>query len=88
MPPMAAAVAGPEPEMAAKSMLAIMAEVPRPPAESPVTDSATLTSFCARPEVDISVPTSMKNGIAISAKESQLLTIDCASIMSIICPGK
>ncbi len=88
IPPIAAAVAGPEPEIAANSILATIAAVPSPPAEFPVNASAMSTSFFASPPLDIKVPTSMKNGIAISGNESQLFTIDWASIRSIPCPGK
>ena len=46
---MAAAVAGPEPDMAAKNMDATMAAIPNPPGMVPVSISATSTSFFAMP---------------------------------------
>ena len=83
IPPMAAAVAGPEPEIAAKNMEATIAAMPRPPGVSPVRMLAISTSRRAMPVFSISVPTSMKNGIAISGKESALVIIACARLFAI-----
>ena len=84
---MAAAVAGPEPDMAAKNMDATMAAIPNPPGMVPVSISATSTSFFAMPPLSIRLPTSIKNGIAISENESMLVTVDCASICVILLPA-
>lgn len=87
MTPRAATTAGPEPDIAAKIMQATIVEAPNPPAMLPVRASPTFIISSASPDRDINVPTSMKKGIAISGKESAVVTIACAKSWIIGVPG-
>ena len=75
MAPMAATVAGPEPETAAKNMHATTAAMPSPPGKSPATASERSVSFLEIPPLLMSVPARMKNGSASSVKESAVTII-------------
>ena len=86
--PSAATTAGPEPEIAAKIMHATIVDAPSPPGVLPVIASPTLMISSASPERDISVPTSIKNGIAMSGNESAVLIIAWARSWIIGLPGK
>ena len=71
---MAATVAGPEPEMAAKNMHATTVTSARPPYLRPRKASAMLSRRREIPPVAISSPASTKKGTAIREKESAPVT--------------
>ena len=64
MVPIAAVVAGAEPEIAAKMQAETTVTCPMPPGRWRTSTSATRISFCDRPPADMISPASMKNGIA------------------------
>ncbi len=70
IPPMAAAVAVPEPEIAAKTMQARITTMPNPPVLFPTSVSANPISLFAIPPVAISSPAIIKNETASSEKLS------------------
>src|SRR5690625_1371096 len=80
--PIAATTAGPEPEIAAKNILAIIPAMASPPAILPAIDSATFIKLSAIPPRPINVPTNIKNGTAISENESAAVTVACANILN------
>ena len=82
MAPMAATVAGEEPEMAAKKAQAAVAAIARPPDRPPKRAVATLISRLEMPPAVMMLPERTKNGIAIRVKESAELNI-CWMITSI-----
>ena len=67
--PMAAVVAGQEPEMAAKIMEARMAAMDKPPLIPPTSRLAKFTNRLEMPPVAMTLPARMKKGIAIREKE-------------------
>ena len=69
MLPMAEAVAIPEPHNAPKNMQAKMVTQPRLPVTNPIKAEAKSTILRAMPPVDMIVPASIKNGMAITVKE-------------------
>ena len=69
MPPMAAAAAAPEPEMAPKSMLAMTLVWARAPGILPAMTLARLTRRSAMPPLFIRLPARMKKGMAMREKE-------------------
>ena len=64
MAPMAATVAGAEPETAPKNIHAMTVTIPREPVTPPMIELAAFTSRLDRPPVSIMVPDIMKNGSA------------------------
>ena len=75
IPPMAATVAGPEPEIAAKNIHVSTAAMASPPGSQP---SIALQKFIRRleiPPVSIRLPATMKSGTARSVKESVAVNI-------------
>jgi hypothetical protein len=77
--PTAAVVAGPEPEIAPKNILARMAENPRPPAIGPAITSAMCTSLREIPALCIKAPDNMNAGNAIIGNESTAFQAVCTS---------
>ena len=73
--PIAATVAGPEPEIAPKNAQHIEVTIANPPVKWPMQASAKSTSRFVIPPLDINAPPAIKNGIAISGKESQAVNI-------------
>ena len=73
--PIAATVAGEEPEIAAKNAHAAVAAIARPPGSGPKMSVATRISFFDRPPAVMMLPDSTNIGIAIRAKESAALNI-------------
>jgi hypothetical protein len=73
--PMAAVVAGEEPEMAAKNMEARTVIWARPPVKLPTRELANLTRRSEIPPLDITFPARIKKGIAIMGKELTALNI-------------
>ena len=79
-------VAAPEPEIAAKNMPASTETTDRPPLIMPSRDSQNSTStFEILPPARRS-PAKMKNGTAISEKESQLANMRCTTIIIFASP--
>ena len=74
MPPMAATVAGPEPEIAAKNMQATTATMARPPVIRPKKQLKVLSSRLEMPPPLISSPAKTKKGTAIRGNESMAVT--------------
>lgn len=79
MEPIAAVVAGPEPEIAAKNIEARIATIDSPPVMPPTQASANLTRRCEIPPPFMSEPARTKKGIASSGAESTAENIRCAS---------
>ena len=75
MPPMAATVAGPEPEIAAKSMQVRTATMARPPVKWPIRELQKLMSRREMPPPSIRLPATMNRGMAIRGKESTEVNI-------------
>ena len=73
--PIAATVAGDDPEIAAKNAHAAVAAIARPPGSRPKKSVATRISFFERPPAVMMLPERTKSGIAISANESAELNI-------------
>jgi len=74
MVPIAATVAGPEPEMAAKNMQVTTAMMARPPVKRPKNTLPTLSRRLDRPPWPIRSPARMKKGTAIRGNESMDVT--------------
>ena len=70
MPPTAAVVAGPEPEMAEKSMHASMVTWARPPRTFPTRQSATEISLLLMPPFSMSAPARRNMGTAMKGNLS------------------
>ena len=77
MLPSAATVAGPEPEIAAKNMLATTPTVAKPPVDEPQTLLAILINRPDIPLFSINIPARIKNGIASRVNESLAANIIC-----------
>lgn len=75
MEPMAATVAGAEPEMAPKNAQHTTVTMAKPPVKWPTRESPRSTSRFDRPPPSISAPARIKNGTAISGKLSQDVNI-------------
>src|SRR5699024_5777903 len=73
--PIAATVAGPDPEIAPKNKHATTVTIDKPPANCPTNESKKFTNRFDRPPPSINVPESIKNGMAISGKESQAVNM-------------
>ena len=87
MPPMAATVAGPEPEMAAKNIQVKTLAMARPPVKEPTRVLAKLIRRREMPPVSIREPAIMNKGIASRGKESQAVNILCGMMdMGIMLP--
>src|SRR5699024_6676905 len=69
-PPIAATVAGPDPEIAAKNIQATMLTMLNPPAIQPTKADANANSLLETPPFPIRIPASIKNGIASKGNES------------------
>ena len=85
MPPTAATVAGPEPEIAAKNIHTTTVTIARPPWILPKNTLARFSSLLEIPPPPISSPAKMKKGIAIVGKESQPVTMFCAIKPNVSC---
>ncbi|MPM95263.1 hypothetical protein SDC9_142417 [bioreactor metagenome] len=68
--PMAAVVAAPEPDIAAKNIQATIDTRPRPPDIQPIRVFAKLINLLDIPPLSIRLPASIKKGTAIKGKES------------------
>src|SRR5690625_661776 len=68
--PIAATVAGPEPDIAAKNMLAKTVTIANPPTKYPTNTSANLSKRSDTPPSFIKTPVKINNGIAKREKES------------------
>ena len=79
MPPMAATVAGPEPEMAAKSMQVRMATMASPPVKLPRSELQKLISRREMPPPSMRLPATMNSGMASRGKESTEVNIRWAT---------
>jgi hypothetical protein len=75
MLPIAAAVAGDDPDIAAKNMEARMETIASPPVMAPTIEYANLTNLLEMPPLVIMFPARIKNGMAITGKELTPLTI-------------
>ena len=69
VPPIAAAAAAPEPDIAPNNILATTFDCASAPGIRPLITLAQLTSLVAIPPLFIILPARMKNGIAISENE-------------------
>lgn len=78
--PIAAQVAAAEPERAPKNAHATMTTWARPPFIQPTSAFANLTIRRDIPPTSISLPASMKNGIAIIVNESTATNMRCANV--------
>ena len=67
---MAATVAGPEPEMAAKNMQVATEAMAMPPGRAPSISSATARSRSDKPPSPMKMPAATKNGMAMMGKLS------------------
>ena len=76
--PMAATVAGAEPEIAPKNIHATTVTIANPPVKCPTIVSKKFTNRLDKPPPSIKAPPSTKNGIAINGKESQEVNIPVA----------
>jgi len=72
--PIAATVAGPDPDTAAKNIQSTTVTVARPPVNLPRNTLHTLRRRFDTPPAPISSPARINRGIAISGKESALVT--------------
>lgn len=79
MPPIAATVAGAEPESAPKNAQANTATIAMPPGIQPTNLSKNLISLLLIPPLDISAPASTNNGIASSENDPLEANIACAT---------
>lgn len=79
---MAATVAGPEPEIAAKNIHVRIAAIPRPPGSQPRIELQKLISLLEIPPVSIRLPATMKSGTASDGKESVAVNILCTTTIS------
>ena len=77
--PIAAVVAGADPDIAAKMQAETTVTCPMPPGRCRTSTSATLISRCDRPPADMISPASMKNGIASRLKDWVPAIRFCAS---------
>ncbi|MPN17839.1 hypothetical protein SDC9_165194 [bioreactor metagenome] len=84
IPPIAATVAGDEPEIAPKNRHATMVTVARPPVLLPTSLLATSTSLLAMPPFSMIPPARIKQGIARSGKDSRPEYIDCATNFNVV----
>jgi hypothetical protein len=82
MPPIAATVAGPEPEIAAKNIHVKIATIARPPVNPPSKELQKLISLLEIPPPAINPPATINSGIASSGNESTDVNIRCAITMS------
>ena len=73
--PMAATVAGPEPEMAPKNIQVMTVTTAKPPVMCPTAAEPRLARRLLSPPPSISPPARMKKGMAISGKESQAVNM-------------
>ena len=78
MVPIAATVAGAEPEIAPKNRQATTVTIASPPVKCPTSVSKNPTRRLESPPPSMSAPLSTKNGIAINGKESQEVNIPVA----------
>jgi hypothetical protein len=76
--PIAETVAGPEPEIAAKNIQLTVVTIANPPVIEPIKASDNLSNLFDMPALPINDPASIKNGIAISGKESKDAKAFCA----------
>ena len=79
MDPIAATVAGLEPDKAAKKAEAITVMMPNPPGSEPTSDLAKSTNRRDMPPVSMNPPAIMKKGIAMNGNESTAVNIRCAT---------
>src|SRR4030042_2398331 len=86
--PMAAVVAGPDPETAPKKRHARIVPAPNPPVVFPTSEFAILTSLFDNPPVSITEPASMKQGIAIMGRLVKPLYIPWATNCMLETPRK
>ena len=77
--PIAAVVAGAEPEIAAKIAAANTVTKPKPPVKCRTNTSATLIKRCDNPPADINSPANIKNGIASKEKDCVPATTVCGN---------
>src|SRR5690606_25258333 len=70
-PPIAATVAGPDPEIAAKNIQATIVTMLNPPVIQPTNAEANASSLFDTPPLPIRIPASIKNGIASKGNESR-----------------
>src|SRR5699024_316803 len=75
--PIAAIVAGPDPDIAAKNILAKTVTIARPPVINPINTLAKFNNRLDIPPVLINTPAKIKNGIAISGKLSKDVKAFC-----------
>jgi hypothetical protein len=80
--PIAAVVAAPEPDMAAKNMQATIDTSPRPPDIHPIRVLAKLISLLDIPPLSIRLPASIKNGTAMKGNESVAVISLCGTTSS------
>jgi hypothetical protein len=78
---MAATVAGPEPEIAAKNIHVSTAAIARPPGSDPRIALQNLIRRLEIPPVSIRLPATMKRGTASSGKESTAVKSLCTTTM-------
>ncbi|BAQ11630.1 hypothetical protein OXB_3161 [Bacillus sp. OxB-1] len=77
MVPIAATVAGEEPERAAKKKQATIVTSAKPPVKGFIKEFAKVINRLESPPVSIKEPAKMKNGIAIRGKESSAVKALC-----------
>ena len=87
MEPIAATVAGPDPETAAKNIHNTIVTVASPPVNLPKNTLHTFNRRLDTPPAPISSPARINNGIAISGKESALVTNCCTIYKELIRPS-
>jgi hypothetical protein len=79
IPPIAATVAGLDPDIAPKNAEAIIVIIPRPPIVLPTQALANLIKRPEIPPLSISPPANIKKGIAMKGNESTDVNILCAT---------
>ena len=77
--PIAAVVAGPEPDIAAKNAQAMIVTIASPPVTWPISEEATPINRLDRPPVSISCPARIKKGTARNGNESEAIIAPCTS---------
>ena len=87
MEPIAATVAGPDPETAAKNIHNTIVTVASPPVNLPKNTLHTFNRRLDTPPAPINSPARINNGIAISGKESALVTNCCTIYKELIRPS-
>jgi hypothetical protein len=80
--PIAATVAGPDPEIAAKNIQVSTVTIAKPPIIKPTNELAKARSLFETPPFPIKIPAIIKNGMAIIGKESRDVNTFCVNVIT------